>query len=548
MTDRSKILQAAQHPPTAVTQSGLNDDAQQRLATVVLVLTVGLAIALSLNELFAAAGWPPVRNLRLATATQGVLILGSLTFIAFMRLVRLEPTTALNLGLCFEVFGALFLAFPWFYGPIAPHTNLADITYVCVWIMIFPLFLSASPKQILFFSLLAATMPLVSYFCWLFHSRESLAAPHLLVYAFLPNYFCAVLAVIPAALVGGLTRKLAAARRSLEQLGQYRLLRKLGAGGMGEVWEAEHLSLARPAAIKLVRREARANSGSESRAIERFKREARVTAKLSSPHTVQLFDYGVTDTGIFYYVMELLNGIDLELFVETFGPLPANRAIFILEQVCDSLIEAHEEGLVHRDIKPGNIALCQVGASADFVKVLDFGLVSETQASSDPKQALRLTGDDGLLGTPAFVAPEVIEHRELDGRADIYSLACVAVWLLTGRYVFEADSPMAMLIKHLSEEPQPFSSSAPRSIPPEFESLILACLSKQPERRPSSAREFQQRLRGILIEPWTPHQALDWWSLNEASVKAASAISSSAASSPEGIGPSFSTSSETHSV
>jgi serine/threonine protein kinase len=280
------------------------------------------------------------------------------------------------------------------------------------------------------------------------------------------------------------------------EMGSYRLGELLGRGGMGEVYLATHRMLARPAAIKLIRPEvlAAGDAAMAQTAVARFRREAEAAARLRSPHTVELYDFGVTEDGTFYLVMELLEGENLERLVRRQGPLEPARAIHILRQVCESLEEAHSYGLVHRDIKPANIHLGRLGLREDFVKVLDFGLVRSFGGPSEES----LTGAAGMTpGTPAYMAPEMAHDRTVDGRADLYSLGCVAYYLLTGRLVFEGDTPLQTILKHLQQPPEPPSSVTDRPIPPALDELVLACLAKRPEDRPASAAELSQRLAQV---------------------------------------------------
>jgi len=276
------------------------------------------------------------------------------------------------------------------------------------------------------------------------------------------------------------------------------------------------MTLARPAAIKLIKARPEQDKTARDRGIRRFKREAKATAGLNSPHTVNLFDYGIDDDGTFYYVMELLHGMDLETLVKDYGPIPPNRAVYFLEQICDSLAEAHAAGLVHRDIKPSNLYLCHLGLRHDFVKVFDFGLVSETKSDEQAREEVKLTAEGNIIGTPAFLAPEMARAERIDPRADIYSLGCVAFWLLTGEYVFKATSPFQMVINHMSMPADRPSKRSKQEIPPEFDALILECLGKFPKDRPDDARDLQQRLKAILIDPWTEAQAAEWWDENPA--------------------------------
>jgi serine/threonine-protein kinase len=326
---------------------------------------------------------------------------------------------------------------------------------------------------------------------------------------YLPNYTCAIVATLPSHVFQRLGRRL----REAQDLGSYRLVELLGHGGMGEVWRAEHRLLARNAAVKLVRPEV-LGAGSEAEArmiLRRFEREARATAALSSPHTIQVFDFGMTDEGTFYYVMELLAGRDLEFVVRTFGPMPANRAIFLLRQVCHSLADAHARGLVHRDIKPANIYLCRMGLEYDFVKVLDFGLVKVNYPGS--LQQTLVTMDHKTTGTPAYMAPEIIlGEAEVDRRADVYALGCVAYYLLTGQLVFEAETPMKMLLQHVQAAPVPPSQRTELPIPRELDDLVLACLEKDPRSRPQNAEElFRLACACRSCNGWTDESAKRWW-------------------------------------
>ncbi|MBE0595054.1 MAG: serine/threonine protein kinase, partial [Gemmatimonadales bacterium] len=233
---------------------------------------------------------------------------------------------------------------------------------------------------------------------------------------------------------------------------------------------------------------------------------------LQSPHTVEVYDFGTTDDGAFYYVMELLEGIDLEQLVRRFGPLPPERVVHILRQVCTSLAEAHRRGMVHRDIKPANIYLCQRALEDDFVKVLDFGLVKQRSGPSG-QDDLRLSRTGAVHGTPSYLAPEIVRGDEVvDGRADLYAVGCVAYWLLTGRLVFEKSSYAAMLLAHASLEPSPPSTHAVHPIPPAFDALVLRCLVKEPADRVQSAEDLMAELTALeFATPWTSTRAADWW-------------------------------------
>ena len=295
-------------------------------------------------------------------------------------------------------------------------------------------------------------------------------------------------------------------------LGSYRLVERLGTGAMGEVWLAKHQLLARPAAVKLIRQDALGDGENDEVFLKRFQREAQATANLHSPHTVQLHDFGVTETGTFYYVMERLNGLDLEDMVSQFGPLPAERVVWFLRQACRSLGEAHETGLVHRDIKPANLYACRLGLDYDFLKVLDFGMVTAPVGD----QQTRLTQAGSSQGTPAYMAPEIaLGEVEVDGRADIYAIGCVAHFMLTGGLLFEADSAMAMMLQHIQTPAVAPSTLSEQEIPEALDSVILSCLEKKPGDRPAHADELWQRLGEVAFsEAWSHQRAQQWWQLH----------------------------------
>ena len=317
------------------------------------------------------------------------------------------------------------------------------------------------------------------------------------------------LSTVTSSTIYGLRQQVKAA----SEIGQYTLEEKIGSGGMGEVWRARHRMLIRPAAVKLISSPELGSSGGRDpeQRLRRFEREARATAGLRSPHTVQLYDFGVTEEGSLYYVMELLDGMDLDTLVERYGPVPPERAIQLLTQVCASLEDAHENGLVHRDIKPANIVVCRVGSAWDFVKVLDFGLV-KLGGPKQGQQNLLLSAEDNVSGTPGFMAPEVLLGGHTDQRVDLYALGCVAYWLVTGKLVFEGPGAIKVMSDHVHSPPVPPSARTSQALPPALEALILECLAKEPGQRPSSARELQGRLQAIaLAAPWTRERAEQWW-------------------------------------
>jgi serine/threonine-protein kinase len=294
--------------------------------------------------------------------------------------------------------------------------------------------------------------------------------------------------------------------------GMYDLIEKIGSGGMGEVWLAKHHVLARPAAIKLIRAELLGDGETEAkrRALRRFEREAQATAALRSPHTIELYDFGLSHAGVFFYVMEYLDGLDLSTLIERFGPVPIERAVHYLIQACDSLSDAHNNNLIHRDIKPANIHACRMGTNYDYVKVLDFGLAKSV---IDQATSTEVTIEGTATGTPAYMAPEMATgSQRADARSDVYALGCVAYYLVTGRPPFEANSPVALLVEQINAIPSPPSKRSEVPIPEELDRIILKCLEKDPADRFQTANELAVALSACpLPEAWTNARAEDWW-------------------------------------
>ncbi len=387
---------------------------------------------------------------------------------------------------------------------------MGHLSWTSIIILLSAMIVPSTPGKMLIAALVSASMG--PFGVWLAHLR-GVDTPSVLntLVMYMPNYSCAVAAVVPSRMFQKMGRRLKEAR----DLGSYDLEQRLGEGGMGEVWRARHRLLARPAAIKLIRPAMLASStDADARAtVRRFEGEAQATASLTSPHTIRLFDFGVTDEGSFYYVMELLNGRDMATLIAEFGPLPPARVIYLLRQVCHSLAEAHSRGMVHRDVKPANIFVCRMGLEHDFVKVLDFGLVQVTGPSPAHDLTQSLAALEGVVGTPAFMAPEmIVGHQQVDHRADIYALGCVAYFLLTGQQVFQGGTQMQTLIDHVSTAPAPPSARAPQSIPRAMDALVLACLEKDPARRPPDALAVLQLLAECDgAREWSNERAAVWW-------------------------------------
>jgi eukaryotic-like serine/threonine-protein kinase len=326
-----------------------------------------------------------------------------------------------------------------------------------------------------------------------------------LIVQFVPTLVAAAVALVISRIVYELNVEAVKA----QEMGSYHLETLLGRGGMGEVWRASHRLLARSAAIKLIRP---TSSGSDGRElVKRFEREAKATAALRSPHTVDIYDFGTTEDGTFYYVMELLEGFDCDTLVSEFGPLPPERAIHILTQACHSLGEAHQGGLIHRDVKPANIYICRYGLDWDFVKLLDFGLVKST-GWTDPRER-QLTVAGMLAGTPDYMSPEMGSgNPDIDWRTDIYALGCVGYWLLTAQPVFDGATPMQIVMNHVQGTPAAPSQHARMPIPDALDQIILSCLQKDPNNRPQTMQELAASLRQVPLESiWTEERARRWW-------------------------------------
>jgi serine/threonine-protein kinase len=400
-------------------------------------------------------------------------------------------------------------------------TPSAQLSWCAAIIVLFPFLIPSSPRVVLAASLAAAAASSVAIALVIVSTGRPWPPASVLASFALPPYLCAFLAWAPTSALHRLGTAVQQARR----LGNYELTERLGQGGMGEVWRANHRLLRRPAAVKLIKPEMLGPKDVRARAtlLRRFEAEAQATASLESPHSVELYDFGVSPDGVLFYVMELLHGIDLESLVDRFGPLPPERVIHLLVQACDSLDDAHRRGLVHRDVKPANLFVARKGATYDFLKVLDFGLVKHWRARDEEElteslqssalASVQKTGAGQIVGTPAFLAPEAaLGEQAVDARADLYALGCVAYWLLTGTRVFEETTALAMAVAHVTKEPELPSRRVSQPIGTALEELVMACLQKDRARRPASAQELRDRLALIAVPtPWSRERATRWW-------------------------------------
>ena len=509
-------------PGSAGVSSALPPDLLEQVRGRVRLLAALLLVGFAFDPVFFLLGWTESRltgtPLPPETLKEVPFVLadaaGAVASAAVWWLARqawISPSRLLTVGLVYQVVICLEigLTMPWqFY---LNDGNIPPLTWTPTVMVLFPLIMPGPPRRMLAAAIAAgATGPLGLLLLDLGNKaavdvddylRSVIAATIALVFAYLG-----------ARVVYRLGREISAAR----ELGSYRLQERLGVGGMGEVWRARHRMLARPAAIKLIRPSTNGNGAVSADLMRRFEREAQVIAQLRSPHTVDLFDFGIAENGTFYYVMELLDGLDADALVRRFGPVPPERAVYLLAQACHSLSEAQSYGLVHRDIKPANIFLCRYGEDCDFVKVLDFGLVKafgEPAGDGPQRGEPALTRENFVQGTPAFIAPEqALGEPDLDARVDIYAMGCVAYWLLTGQFVFTADTAMGLLLQHTQTPPTRPSTRTELQIPPALDDLVLSCLAKDPAKRPQSARELSLRLGEVEgASAWTQDRAREWW-------------------------------------
>ncbi len=540
-----RIGVAHPHAASDARSLGLPEDlvAQSVRRTGWLAVIVGgiLLVSLISNAIATATGGYPMPLVPVVIRVVGIG--GCAGLVLLFRYSRLSERFKCDLGLGFEVMGAFFVGLLELTTLPAWDMPVGTVSSVSLWILVFRMLVPATSTRALVTSLASAATIGLAILVTTHVYHQPLSGP---VVAGLYK------TVFVTAIIGWLASRaiyrLGTAVSEARMLGSYKLERLLGKGGMGEVWLGSHAMLKRPAAIKLIRTEVLShqtdvvdvdhaaggyNSDSTTR-LQRFEQEARATAALRSKHTVHLYDYGVSEDGTFFYVMEYLEGIDLDTLVERYGPVPAERVVYLLSQVCHSLMDAHGQGLIHRDIKPSNLRLCRLGPDYDFIKVLDFGLVKQLDVS-DEKRDQGLTMEGMVTGTPAFMAPELaLGNKEDVGPAtDVYMLGCVGYWLLTGRLVFEGKTAMAVMSGHIHTEPQPLSERTEMYVPVALEALLMDCLKKDPAERPATARVMFQRLASLdlnldpdldeaqgqaQVQQWTPARAERWWQVHNPTV------------------------------
>lgn len=476
-----------------------------RLETVTLVLSILLTAAFVGNFFSDDAPWPGVRLAILA------VFAGSYFALRSSRQFSLTQLGWFETGL----FGALALQFLLMMGTrLLAYARTHDVvslvaakhTYLAIWavlILTYGIFIPNNWRRATVILLLAACLPegLLFWLRWRIPAVEAAiqADKHDAVISM--PFVAVVVAVFGAHVITAVRREAFQAK----QLGQYVLKAKLGSGGMGEVYEAEHQLLKRPCAVKFIRPDLVA----DAIAFARFEREVQATARLTHWNTVEIFDYGHTNDGIFYYVMELLPGLSLEALVRDHGPLPPERAVHLLRQVCQALREAHSKGLIHRDIKPANVFAAERGGIYDVAKLLDFGLVRE---QTGQQEDLHLTLPGAFCGSPLYMCPEQFKAcDQLDARSDIYSLGAVAYYLLAGRPPFEGESIWDIVFGHRRDPPKSPTELNP-AVPSDVEAVILRCLAKLPADRYQDMEGLEKALAAChCAGQWTEEQAAAWW-------------------------------------
>jgi len=485
----------------------LIDDASRRLRFVAMVMLVGGGFSVVVGNVL--AGEPPITAS--GAIGLGLFAVANLLVYFVAGAKRLPAGRLFDVGSAYQVVVAGFIAaranaVPWPDVPLG-----VTVPLLALWIVLFPVIVPNTVRRTLAAGVASWAMDPITLVLMARGPGVELPGPIVWLTRSLQLGAAVALAVLISRVVRRMGRKAA----SMREMGSYRLDRIIGRGGMGEVWRATHRILQRPTAVKLIHADILGGESAEMRAemIERFNREARATAALRSPHTIELFDFGV-GSGRLYYVMEWLDGFDLHALVEMHGPQLPGRTIDLLKQTCHSLHEAHLGGLAHRDIKPQNIFVCRYGADLDFVKVLDFGLVKALAGASQPTMQLTRTGT--VTGTPLFLAPEqVTERTKVDHRADIYSLGCVAYYLLSGEYLFRAVSSMAVAVAHAKETPTPLSKVARQALPDGLEDVIMRCLRKAPADRPQSVAELLEALESVAVgDEWNEQTRREWWETN----------------------------------
>ncbi len=484
----------------------LIDKNADRLCWISLLCAVTTVALLGMEGLLQPEFGDAFRLASIRWTIAGILAL-TVGFIAIQQFGLVRKDVLLDLGIVFQVAIAFAIAmfettFNW-----NPNVPVLGHSGVAIWLALCGLLLPNAPLKSALAAILSALAWPAAYLLNLnLHGFTPLPWNRLLIWVG-PLLLVAIWMYVLNARMYSMQWK----QMKAEELGSYRLDYLIGKGGMGEVWRARHTMLARDAAVKLIRGDVLAGASGRQEAMirHRFEREAKATASLRSPHTVALYDFGRTGDNTFYYVMELLDGIDLQTLVDQYGPMHSGRVARILLGVAASLNEAHKAGMIHRDIKPKNLLLAKLGLEYDFVKVLDFGLVKSKLLE---EKSNLMTMEGSATGTPAYMPPEIaMGSKTVDGRADLYSLGCVAYFLLTGKLVFDEPSHTAMALAHVQKQPASPSELGVK-VPAGLEVIVMKLLEKDPDHRILSAEELHRQIRSLKDLPnWCEDASRDWW-------------------------------------
>lgn len=494
-------------PRNARISDNVAEQAARRIGTMA-ILTAATAMVTPVLQQVLQPEMAAAQQTLLFRLSGLLVVFAGIGLAALQRTELVTPQDLLDLGLVFEIIGSCALALMenamrWPNSPIRGSTGVAARIAICA--VVIP---NRPWKSVAAAIASALAVPCAHLVAAQIQGYPAMPWNRLLSYP--------LGALVAAGWTPFISIRIHRLQENLvrtQDLGSYHLERLLGRGGMGEVWLARHRSLRREAAVKLVAPGLLEHAGaSERRHLRKhFESEARAIASLRSPHTVAIYDYGLAENGSLYYAMEYLAGLDAEALVNQYGPQPPGRIISLLRQVCESLEEAHEAGLVHRDIKPRNVFICRLGKRTDFVKVLDFGLAHQLPGAT--RTVLTTTTATG--GTPAYMAPEQVRGEDCDSRTDIYAIGCLAYFLLTGTVVFRRPTAMAMAMAHLSEPPDHPSKRSELPIPQSLEQVVMACLQKRRQQRPQSVAELRSMLDACTeIIPWTEPDANRWWALH----------------------------------
>lgn len=493
------------------TQAGFSDETvgllRKRLLAAVGLLVGIMLFSIGVDFLQGDVVWLGVRSVVLLALISAVVLLRSDVVLNILQLRGLELA-------CFGIAGAqiLFVTASFLHDFALENDPVSAVNSAChmftAWsflTLIYGMFIPNDWRRAAWILGPTAFLPLIVGYLveWKEPAiRAMLVDDHFGLPIWSP-FLASIVAVVGAHVIYTVRREAFEAK----QLGQYQLKDKLGEGGMGEVYEAEHQLLKRPCAVKLIRRD----KAGDSAVLARFEREVRATAALTHWNVIAIYDYGQSDDGTFYYVMELLPGMGLDRLIQKYRLLPADRTIHFLVQACAALREAHAKGLIHRDIKPANIIATERGGVYDVAKVLDFGLVRETLTNLGEAN---ITQTGTFSGSPLYMCPEQAKsYDKLDARSDIYSLGTVAYHLVTGIPPFTGDSAWDIIVAHSRDPVKPPSKI--RDVPADLELVILKCLEKKPEDRYQTVQELSQALQACdAYGKWTPERAEKWWTDN----------------------------------